>query len=102
MTFLSFIAPAQNAHDMIMEINYKEAVKRSAGGEAAEDKIVKIDEALGVDLFEGDIRISDEEKKAYYGDGGNAKRSVVLDRRSSWQTRIIPYVLDYSGDLLCM
>lgn len=97
MESFNFISgPAKNAHDIIMEVNAAEVEKRTSNDVTAEDKIVEKNKALGVDLFEGDIKISKEEREKYYGDG-NRKRNVILDRRSSWRTRVIPYVIDHYG-----
>ena len=85
----------RNAHDIIMLANDAAASATNAHGEAAEDKIVKINEAGGIDLHEGDMKLSAEEYNVAYGKT-KGKRSVQLDRRFSWRTRIIPYRIDHS------
>eukprot|EP00112_Aurelia_sp_Birch-Aquarium-sp1_P008322 Seg1913.8 transcript_id=Seg1913.8/GoldUCD/mRNA.D3Y31 product="DNA repair protein RAD50" protein_id=Seg1913.8/GoldUCD/D3Y31 len=86
----------KNAHDIIMEANRREFAKRGAKGKgtSAEDNIVKINHAIGNDLFEGDIAISKDELKSLYGDG--RKRNIIKDRRNIWATRIVPYRFDAS------
>ena len=78
-----------------MLANDAAASATNAYGEAAEDEIVKINEAGGMDLFEGDMRLSSEEYNVAYGKA-KGKRNVQLDRRFSWRTRIIPYRIDHS------
>ena len=97
-TILRFVSGEhKNAHDIIMEANKREFAKRVATGKSAEDNIVKINKAIGNDLFEGDIAISKEELKTFYGtEKGNGKRVVINDRRYTWRTRIIPYRFDAS------
>ena len=92
--FCPFTAPAKNAHDIIMAVNDVEFSKRNANQGAAEDNVVKINEGDGLDLLEGDMKLSAEEYKAFYGEG-RRKRNILLDRRSSWRTRIIPYVIEH-------
>ena len=92
----SIPVPLENAHDAIMKVNGAVYSKRSANRRTAEDKIVDVNEADGLDLLEGDIKLNDEEYKVYYG-AGSRKRNVVVDRRSSWRTRTIPYVIDHYG-----
>ena len=74
----------------------KEMAKRNAKAISAEEKILQKNQALGVDLFEGDIKITKEEMKKYYGENSD-KRSAILDSRSLWGSRTIPYVITHSG-----
>ncbi|XP_065068435.1 uncharacterized protein LOC135693793 [Rhopilema esculentum] len=92
-----YAAPTLNAHDLIMEVNMKEIAKRNAKAISAEDKILQKNQALGVDLFEGDIKITKEEMKKYYGENSD-KRSATIDSRSLWGSRTIPYVITHSGE----
>ena len=81
-----------------MEVNDAILPKEESKDAAAEDKIVKINAKVGVDLFEGDIAMTAEEHDALYGnDIISRKRSVVIDRRSIWRTRVVPYVIEHSG-----
>ena len=76
-----------------MAVNDAEFSKRSANQGAAEDKVVKINEDDGLDLLEGDMKLSSEEYNAFYGEG-RSKRNVKLGHRYYWRTRIVPYVID--------
>lgn len=105
MLFLLFVAilssevaskaMTKSAHDLIMEVNDEAFAKRGTSENATEDLIIKINEAIGNDMFEGDIKMTKEERKNAYGD--NNKRNIINDRRYTWRTRVVPYVIEHSS-----
>eukprot|EP00794_Sanderia_malayensis_P016218 gene16218-17851_t len=86
----------KSAHDLIMEANSHLFTKRSTkDGTAAENEIIKINQAAEVKLFEGDIAMTDAEIKEQYEGSKTSKRAIIKDLRNSWRTRSIPYYIGY-------